>query len=60
MGDPECQTILPRLKTDFLEIVDATINKRLGSIDLEWFVEKVFVLFCVLKVIPKNFKIMLK
>ena len=26
MGDPECQTILPRLKTDFLEIIDATIN----------------------------------
>ena len=28
MGDPECQTILPRLKTDFLEIIDATINKN--------------------------------
>ena len=57
MGDPECQTILPRLKTDFLEIVDATINKRLGSIDLEWFVEKVFVLLCS-KGYPENFKIM--
>ena len=26
MGDPESQTILPRLKTDFLDIVVATVN----------------------------------
>ena len=31
MGDPECQTILPRLKTDFLEIVESVINERLDS-----------------------------
>ncbi len=36
MGDPECQTILPRLETDFLEILVACINQELNSIDIEW------------------------
>ena len=40
MGDPECQTILPRLKTDFLDIVVATVNENLKNINLEWFEEK--------------------
>ena len=40
MGDPECQTILPRLKTDFLEVIDACINKNLKKIKLNWFEEK--------------------
>ena len=40
MGDPECQTILPRLKTDFLEVIDACINKNLKEIKLDWFDEK--------------------
>tara|TARA_A100001035_G_scaffold198986_1_gene159565 strand:+ start:7767 stop:9032 length:1266 start_codon:yes stop_codon:yes gene_type:complete len=37
MGDPECQTILPRLKTDFFEVLDATVNEKLNQIKLEWF-----------------------
>ena len=40
MGDPECQTILPRLKTDFFEIVDATISQKLDKINIEWKKEK--------------------
>jgi phosphoribosylamine---glycine ligase len=40
MGDPECQTILPKLKTDFIKIVDACINKNLKSINIEWFDDK--------------------
>tara|TARA_B100001057_G_scaffold487486_1_gene570290 strand:+ start:540 stop:1805 length:1266 start_codon:yes stop_codon:yes gene_type:complete len=40
MGDPECQTILPRLKTDFLKVVDLCINEKLNSINLEWYEER--------------------
>ena len=40
MGDPECQTILPKLKTDFAEIINACINKNLKSINLEWHNDK--------------------
>ena len=36
MGDPECQTILPKLKTDFFEIIYACTNKKLNTIDLKW------------------------
>ncbi len=40
MGDPECQTILPRLKTDFMELINACINQNLSSIDLDWYSDK--------------------
>ena len=36
MGDPECQTILPKLKTDFVEILEACSNKKLADVNIEW------------------------
>ena len=36
MGDPECQTILPKLNTDFYEIINRCINKNLDSMNIEW------------------------
>lgn len=36
-GDPETQVVLPRLKTDLLDIFDAVIDERLSEIDIEWF-----------------------
>ena len=36
-GDPECQPILMRLKSDLLDILEATVDGRLGEIDPpEW------------------------
>ncbi len=35
-GDPETQVVLPRLKTDLLEIFEAIIDERLDSINIEW------------------------
>ena len=36
MGDPECQTILPILKSDFLDIILACCNETLEKINIEW------------------------
>jgi len=36
MGDPECQTILPKLKTDLFEIINACCNENLKNINIEW------------------------
>ena len=40
MGDPECQTIIPKLKTDFTEVLNACVNKNLKSINLKWYEDK--------------------
>jgi len=36
MGDPECQTILPRLKTDFFKIIYSCVQEKLDTVDIEW------------------------
>ena len=36
MGDPECQTILPLLKTDFLEIINSCCEQKLDNLKIEW------------------------
>lgn len=36
-GDPECQPLLMRLKTDLLDLLDAAVDQRLDEIEpLEW------------------------
>ena len=35
-GDPETQVVLPRLKTDLLDIFEAVIDERLDALDIEW------------------------
>ncbi|MHB8962089.1 MAG: phosphoribosylamine--glycine ligase [Saccharofermentanales bacterium] len=35
-GDPETQAVLPLLETDFVDIIDAVIDGRLGEIDIRW------------------------
>ena len=36
MGDPECQTILPKLKTDIIDIFNACCEKKLHDIEIQW------------------------
>jgi len=36
MGDPECQTILPKLKNDFFEIIQSCISGNLDTIKFKW------------------------
>jgi phosphoribosylamine--glycine ligase len=35
-GDPEAQVVLPLLKTDIMEIIDAIIDERLDTVNIEW------------------------
>ena len=40
MGYPECQTILPKLKTDIIDIFTACCENNLSSINIKWRDEK--------------------
>ncbi len=35
-GDPETQVVLPRLKTDLVDIMEAVIDERLDEIEIAW------------------------
>lgn len=35
-GDPEAQVVLPRMKTDIIDVIEACIDGRLDEIDLEF------------------------
>ncbi len=35
-GDPETQVVLPRLKTDIMDIFEAVNNETLSDLDIEW------------------------
>ena len=36
MGDPECQVLMMRLRTDLLEIVDYTTKNELNNLKIKW------------------------
>ena len=36
MGDPECQTILPLLKNDFLDLIDSCCKAKLSKTSIKW------------------------
>ncbi|MFZ2471711.1 MAG: phosphoribosylamine--glycine ligase [Methanothrix sp.] len=36
LGDPETQVILPRLETDFFQLSEALLDRKLDSVPLQW------------------------
>jgi phosphoribosylamine--glycine ligase len=56
MGDPECQTILPKLKTDLVDIFLACCNETLDKIDLNWSDKKSLCVVMCSKGYPDEFK----
>ena len=36
MGDPECQTILPKLKTELFDVIIAATDGKLDNLKIEW------------------------
>ena len=35
-GDPECQAVLMRLKSDLFDVLEAVVDERLDTIEVEW------------------------
>jgi phosphoribosylamine--glycine ligase len=56
MGDPECQTILPRLKSDLFEIIHSCCTKNLKNINIEWYEEKSLCVVLCSKGYPGRFE----
>ena len=56
MGDPECQVILPRLKTDFFKIVNASIKNKLYKTKIEWRKDKSMTIVICSKGYPGKYK----
>ena len=56
MGDPECQTILPKLETDFTEILLSCCNTKLSEIDIKWNKKKSLCIVLCSKGYPGNYQ----
>ena len=56
MGDPECQVILPRLKTDLIKIIKNTIENKLKQTKIEWKKDKSMTIVLCSKGYPGNYR----
>jgi len=56
MGDPECQTILPLLKTDLLDLIIACCDGKLKEKNIDWFEKKSLCIVLCSKGYPESYK----
>jgi len=56
MGDPECQVILPRLKSDLLKIIYLSVNNKLKKAKINWKKEKSMTVVLCSKGYPGKYK----
>ena len=56
MGDPECQTILPLLKTDLLDLILACCNSNLKEKNIDWFEKKSLCIVLCSKGYPESYE----
>ena len=56
MGDPECQVILPRLKTDIVKIFKNSVSNNLKSTEIEWKKQKSMTIVLCSKGYPGVYK----
>ena len=56
MGDPECQTIIPKLETDLAEIFLACCDGKLNEINIKWTNKKSLCVVVCSKGYPDTFK----
>ena len=55
-GDPECQVILPRLKSDLFQILKKTAENKLRNVNIKWKKEKSMTIVLCAKGYPNNYK----
>jgi len=55
MGDPECQVLMMRLKTDLLEIIDSATKNNLDSLKIEWDNKSCITVVLCAKGYPSNY-----
>ena len=55
MGDPECQVIMMRLKTDLLEIIDSATKNKLNSLKIKWSNKNCITIVLCAKGYPSNY-----
>ena len=56
MGDPECQVVLPRLKTDIFKILNNVVNDKLKDTKIKWHKEKCMTIVLCSKGYPGSYK----
>ena len=56
MGDPECQTILPRLKSDLVKIINSCCDETLDKTLIEWEDKKSLCVVLCAKGYPDSFQ----
>ena len=56
MGDPECQVILPRLKSDLVKIIKKAIDNKLNEVKIEWEKTKCMTVVLCSKGYPGKYK----
>ncbi len=55
MGDPECQVLMMRLKTDLLEIIECAIKNSLDGLKIEWHQKSSITIVVCAKGYPSNY-----
>jgi phosphoribosylamine--glycine ligase len=55
MGDPECQVIMPRLKTDLVQLLNAAVKNKLNKIKIKWVNDKCMAIVLCAKGYPNKY-----
>ena len=56
MGDPECQTILPKLSSEIIDIFLACCEGKLNEVNIEWKNKKSLCIVVCANGYPEEFK----
>ena len=60
MGDPECQVLMMRLKTNLIDIIQSVINNSLEKLNIRWLDYSCMTVVLCSKGYPGNYKKIVK